>query len=34
MSKCLNLGDRNISKMVSDFGEVTVSKLLDIYFVL
>ena len=32
MSKCLNLGDRNISKMVSDFGEVTVSKLLDTYF--
>jgi soluble cytochrome b562 len=32
MSKCLNLGDKNISKMVNDFGEVTVSKLLDTYF--
>lgn len=32
MMGCLNLNDKNISKMVKDFGEVEVSKLLDTYF--
>lgn len=32
MISCLNLGDENIAKMVKDFGEINVSKLLDTNF--
>lgn len=32
MSKCLNLSDPTIKKMVNDFGEINVSKLLDAYY--
>jgi hypothetical protein len=32
MSKCLNLSDKNISKLVKDFGEVNVARILDAYF--
>ena len=32
MSKCLNLSDKNVSRMVKDFGELNVSQLVDTYF--
>jgi hypothetical protein len=32
MSKCLNLSDRNVAKLVKDFGETTVSQMVDTYF--
>ncbi len=32
MSKCLNLSDRNVAKVVKDFGETTVSQMVDTYF--
>jgi len=32
MSKCLNVRDRNVARLIKDFGETTVSQLVESYF--